>query len=284
MNTANTRLATAILAAACLSFTTTSYAVEETSASTTSTDVARKSLKDYMVISYLGVLLGPRLGDPGNIYQPDGITGANDAKIITKNYLDLLWKASPSLTVGPMIYWTFEPVAEKAFVMRDPAIKFKTTPFIKTDSMTLTADLRVGLPLSQDARDTDRLTYVASLQTFNYDVPQSRWSLGVLAWERAFFYGGQGEKDSTALEFWVGPNVSYRLSPTVQLTYIYDFNYKSSKRDRYKTLSDTPDMEAGVSWDVSSKLNLNPVIHIPNEGEITLNKTSLVAYVVWKPL
>jgi hypothetical protein len=241
------------------------------------------SLMDRLDLTYFMIFFGPSVTQPSD-YQPTA-TGTPDPNrpVLTKNFLTLGYNVSDQVQVSASGSFTFVPTLGQEFIMKDPYLRIAHNSLISTDNFNLYGDFRVHMPVTFESRNADML---AGFQVFNiawYQFPGSRLAAGLFTSARLNVYGGLGEGDD--VELYVGPNLYYQLASNVALTLLFE----SGTSHKYSTpafqfATDGTDIEPGVSWDITPKLNVAPYLTILTDGGVSLKKTSIGMTLNWAML
>jgi hypothetical protein len=235
--------------------------------------------------NYLNLFFGPSITTPLASTQPN--TDTNEAEgggsLLMKNYLSASYKLTSDMSLGPVVGWRVAPtyVAQNSII--DPIIKLGHSKLVNVGNFNLAADLRVAAPMSQTSRDASMWTYVMSKQISSYDIPNSRVSLSLTTYEKANFYSYIGQQ--TILEVYAGPQIDFKLLPNLSLFVLYEAAGKVTGGERLTAIStDFNDLEPGLSWDITPKMNFSPFLDLKTQQGIRLSTTQLGAVFSWKLL
>ncbi len=273
-------LATSLIAGSAVAGTTQS--------STTSVKTAAPKLIDKLTISYLNVFYGPSLAKPIARVQPDANTGALDptSPLLMKNFLGVGYKINDRLTVTPTFYWLYEPVTPHTFTIRDPYVRLSNSKLLTRGDFNLAADVRVAAPVSDASRDVNRITTIASKQIASYEM--GKLTAGVVSYgafhlqTKSQNSAGKGVKN---LEFYAGPNVEYKLLPTLSVTLLYELGMSHLQGTSLSSFNnDGTDLEPGLSWDITPSINFSPFLDFKTGQRVAADTTTLGAVFTWKLL
>jgi hypothetical protein len=245
---------------------TTTAPAQAAQASATSVSSASPSIAEKITVSYLGVFYGGPVNAPVSAMQPDAATGSlsqenGAAPIFMKHYIRPYYKLSDNITAGPVVYW--KTIYGKGAELQDCDVRVSHSKFLTLGNFNMAADVRLAPPTSKASQDKNAIGYVLSKQIMTYDVPETKLTVGVTTYGLARAHGvapsdvklAESRKD---FELYVGPNVSYQLTPTVALQALYEAG--ASHNLNGGMVSDGTDFEPGVSWDILPSLNFNPYL------------------------
>jgi hypothetical protein len=288
----NAILGSTLLLATASSWLASSAALADNTSVSTAIN-SQHSITDHLVLSYFGQYAGPSLGKPseytndinGNFGQVDGkvaqfidstFTGgfkATDTFNITFNYRFVFrpvflmdYEAAPGISGGGRF----------AYRNKDPWVSIIAPKLYHANGVNVWGDIRLYVPvMSSD----DRLSAVRATQITTYDVPKTRLTLGLFTFEMANMLrdvGAAGDFENFDLD--LSPFASYQLTPTLALTYWTDLAQLT-----YATVGSANlpqgwanaaiDMQLGLGWDITSKVNLNPVVTV-YPGAMSLENTT----------
>jgi len=234
-------------------------------------------------VNYFSIFYGPSIHNPSS-YQPTP-DGALDPSrpLLLKNYLTLGYDLSPDYTVAATGYWLYQPVMKQELDLMDPFVRISANQLIHGEGFNHYADFRVHIPVSATSRATDLL---ASFQTWNvttYEIPSTRLTLGAYTSVWFNYFGKQGAGDM--LELYFAPNLNYQMSRTVAATLVYEMGASHPFGDTTTHVyNDGTDLQPGVSWDITPRLNFNPYLTLYTGNKVTLDSTAMGMMLWWKLL
>ena len=231
------------------------------------------SIANHLTLNYFGIFFGPSLQSPTS-YQPDGYgIPDKDRPIVFRNFLNLGYNLTDELAVGGTFYWTWQPVLGHQGLVQDPFLKVSHNSIFRFGDLNLYGDLRVHFPASQWSRDNNMQFGVQSVQALTYSVGSTNLLLGLVASVRADSYGDRSFGND--MEFYLAPNVNYQITQTLAFTLLYEFfANKGEGLQSYGFRGYGSDIEPGLAWDATPQLTLNPYLHLPVSGSVSLNSTS----------
>lgn len=238
------------------------------------------SFMDSVSVNYFGILYGPSVTEPTS-HQPTA-NGIPDPErpVFVKNYMTLGYSMSDTLMVSASAYWTWIPVQGQNFAMRDPYLRIANTSLISSGNFNLYADARVHLPVTTISRQNDMLMGFQAFQISSYQVGTSRLSVGAYTSARMNVFGSSGYGPD--LELYLGPNLTYQVSPKVGLTLLYEMGMSHMYGDApFQFVNDGTDLEPGVNWEITPNLAVNPYLHLTTGEKVTLKTTSFGMTLSW---
>lgn len=240
------------------------------------------SLLSRFAMSYYGIFYGPAIEGTSK-YQPtqQGINNT-DAPILLKNYLFLGYSIDDNLAFGVTGLFDYVPVKvnEQGISWRDPYLRLVNVHLLQSGNFNLLGDLRYHIPVSKGtkpgqvlSRDQDLLGGVETFQVATYQFDNSPFSIGTYASARVNLYGSQGFGND--MEFYLGPNVTYQVTPSLAFVLLYEANAAHVYKDKsFSFVNEGTDLEPGISWNITPRLNVNPYLNL-YPSNLTLRSTSM---------
>lgn len=270
-----------------------------TSSSTATESTFLSQLKSKARIGYFGQFQGPSIGD-ASAYQPGAMSSkpADADTILLYNAISLGYQATDDLKVGAIPRFEYRMAGTPAAAMGtmkatsgsdlktlNPRLFVERANVINKNNVNLKLGANAELPM--DAEWTTKNLLVAPSVNFalNYDVPNTRFSLGIGGYFRAFFYGADvrnasGNLVGRDMRAYVNPSVSYKLSKKVSLTsgYEMDANHVRAKGSLTDWDNLGTDLQTGVAWDVTERFSINPYIQVYTGGKISADTSAIGMY------
>ncbi len=240
--------------------------------------------RDAVSLSYYGIFYGPSVARPGSS-QPDSETGKVNPEIplLVRNYLTLSYDLADDYVMGGTLTWNWRPVYSQDLTLRDPYFKFGNGDLLKIPNLTWYADARVHFPTSTRSRMNDLLVALQTFHIVNYQLGSSPWALGTYASARYNHFGAAGVGND--VEFYLGPNIQLQVSSAVSLNLLYELGSAHPWGDEpYLLVDQGTDLQAGVSWNLSQKINLNPYLNFLTGRPFSWESTSLGMTLSWRLL
>lgn len=245
---------------------------------TSSTDSS--SLIDDFVLQYKNELRGPSLTNPIKAKQPGDFAQNSGSNIEMKNYLTLGYEMNDEVRLDGVAYWRWQPVAEHKFTMRDPYLRLRDTNFAKIGDVSIYADARLLFPAYENSRKQDMIGGLASLQVASYTIPNSRFTVGMTFFEQYNVFSSNSvaqANDGYFLELYGSPSVEYRISPTLAATGLYEAGGLHMVGKSFGLTNTYSDIQLGVSWDPSPRVNVAPYLELKTHGKVTMDTTQIGA-------
>lgn len=231
--------------------------------------------------NYSAVFFGPSLKNPSRFQPgPDGKPDPN-LPVILKNFVGLGYNLTNEIQLSGSAYWIWQPIGRQQVMMQDPFFKISHNSLVNLQNFNLYADFRVIPGVSTGSRESNMKFGVHSVQVASYALGPSRFSLGTYS-SALFSAIGQGGYGND-LEFYLGPNVAYQLTPQLALNLIYEIraSHPYGQRGPFTFVNEGTDIQPGVYWDVTPQLSLNPYLTIQTGGKVGLDTTSLGFLMSW---
>ena len=245
--------------------------------------VTTTSFLDKMTVSYLGILEGPAI-DHWNGFQPDPNVGdgSQSSPADMVNLLSARYKMTPDVSVGGTTKVTFDNlfISNKTVTLRDFFVSVKDNKLITAGAFGLSGDLRMGFPVAATAQANTLQMYLSSKQKASYAIPDSRFTLGLLAYGQFNFYQdalGQSDVSMFAL-----PMVDFQITPTLSWGVGYEMDAKHTSGDRFFSINNAgTGLSTGPSWDITPAINFNPFLTFYPGNKLATDTTTIGAYLSW---
>jgi hypothetical protein len=232
---------------------------------------------------YFGILYGPSVQNPTS-YQPtpSGRTDKNTSVAI-RNFGSLAYQINDLWSTSATATFDWIPVRGQTVTMRDPYVRVANNSIFSTDDFNLYGDLRVHMPVTDASRNQDMLSGIQTLAIATYIPPESRFTFALFGSSRYNIFGSLGEGND--LELYLGPNLSYQITPTLAFTTLYEMGASHRLgQQAFELNNDGTDLEPGFRWDVTPKLTVNPYLNIYTGNKVNLASTSLGMTLSWQLL
>ncbi|MCM2279430.1 MAG: hypothetical protein NDJ89_15250 [Oligoflexia bacterium] len=228
---------------------------------------------------YYSVFYGPALQGPSR-FQPSR-SGApdRDRPVQMRNFLGASWNLSESVSVIPTAYFIWE-ADERKFSIRDPFLRISHNSLINTDRVNLYADLRFHFPVTTISRQNDLLAGVQSFQSLSWQPGGSPVAFTLFGSVRYNYFGRQGYGND--LEVYLAPYMAYQLRHNLALTLLYEMEGSHFFGDAPGAFRNHgPDLEPGISWEVTPSFVINPYLNIFPHDSFSLRTMSLGMTMFW---
>lgn len=249
----------------------------------TGTPVYQKIL-DRMSVTYAGTFYGNSAGKISDPYQPDeyGKTRELGSTMNFDTVLPMLYKINDDgLVAGASFNSLYTPVLGKGVTVKDPYIKVGHKKLIKSGSFSFGADLREYIPVSTDAHNKGRKSYLRSVQFTNYDIPNSKWSINCLSSAYFFMYGDLNATQQGNPKWYgvINPNINYQAFSKLGIWggYEMDFFHSTGDVGPLRWNNDGTYLYLGVAWDVTPKMTFSPYLSARPGGAVNADSTQIAA-------
>jgi hypothetical protein len=265
--------------------------------STTTAPTKPPSVLDKLVMSYWAVYNGPSISDPSAFTNdgdhrgavgPNGDVGTGGGSALQNldSTLTLGYKITTKLVLAANYRFVLRPgmlggAIEGAgtpyvYRNRDPWINLTAPKLVHLNGFNVSADIRFIIPATSGVNEYGAIRMT---QTTTYDVAKTRLTLGVFTFERTNFLtdkGASGEMENLSLN--VSPFANYQLTPTLAATFWTDVVQATYSAGGGVWDNAPADLIVGLGWDITPKLNFNPIVTV-YPGYMSLNNTTLGAYI-----
>ncbi len=279
-----------MMTAAALAATLTSAAFADTTPTENSTTASADQVKpagfaDKIFANYYGIVAGPAIGDI-SVNTHDS-TGATAGTIGIDNRLTVGYKLDKKMSLGiyTRLITTFPDDKGNTVALKNPGLKLSHSSILKSGNFNLSGSATLYAPVTASAIKNNMITGLALSQFSTIEIPGSRWTVIALTGQAAYAYGANAPYGSPTLLdgglfAYAGLNYQWKSNLSVVLTTGTSFDHVAGRGlDGFVRTADATDIEIGMSWDVTKKINLNPYLALfPVEG-ISANSTSIGMYV-----
>lgn len=249
------------------------------SVNTDENDTSGWSFRDRTYLNYYGILYGPSIAQPSSFQStPAGEQSA--LPIYIRNYATAGYAIDTLFSASATAYWVHVPVNGQKFYLRDPYLRLAMADIINSGGWNYYVDTRFHLPISDVSKEADLLVGLQNFQVLTFTPSDSRLTLGTYGSARLNLFGSRGT--GSDLELYFGPNLSYRLTPTVAATVLYEMSISHAYGDEaFSFINDGNDVQPGISWDITPSINFNPYLTIYTGSETDLKSTSIGMTLSW---
>jgi hypothetical protein len=245
------------------------------------------SILDKLTVNYTNVFYGPSLETPLKNDQPDVMLPTSGTPLDMKNYISVGYKLTDTVRIAPVFYFRLNPTSPHEFRLQDPYLRLSNSKIFSSKRVSISADIRYGAPVSERSRqDWKSLGYFLSKQVTDISIPDSRFSFTLITSAQVFLQpratGLMSGTPTILSEAYAGPMVNYQILPNLQAFLLYEMVARSNRVDGLLSQSSAgTDLEPGLSWDITPKLNFSPFLDIKTGGRIAADTTSIGAIVSW---
>jgi hypothetical protein len=285
-----------ILASSSMALADSSAAAPAGSSETSSASTWDR-VADHTALTYFGIYRGGSVNDPGNSLQPriDGSPDPTSPQSL-ESYITTGYRFDKDMYVGVVTHFFYFPVGNlsdpKAGTgmdaqMLDPALVFSKAKLVDNgNGLTIKGLITATLPLtSPDILRTQGLaTGISPTMVLSWDVPKTKLNLGLYGYVTGYVPSATAAANARMYKIYAAPNGSYSLTKTVSATMWVDLIQATNTADKpfISGMSNyTADIEPGISWDITPKLTINPMLNI-YPGNPTLAATSFQAVIIGK--
>lgn len=256
-----------------------------TSSSTAKSSAVAPRLLDRVSMSLTNVLYGPSVKEPLAAHQRDKADGSQKGDAVyIENVLGTSYKLTDKVAVGATVVYNFTPVGIDSSGNNELAaayLKASNKSLISRGAYNLSGEARLYAPVSNTLIDSGYRTSVRLIQSQSLALGKSPFSLSLTTFEQAYLQAPSDGKKM--LRFYVSPAVEAQLNKSLTAQLYYEADYSSKKGALSKITSDYL-LSSGVSWDVTSRINLNPYLSVRPNDDFGLNTTTYNIAATWKLL
>lgn len=249
------------------------------SSGNTSTEVEQK--KSPVAIQYLGDAKGTSIGRPSSFYPtPEG----QDAGLTTiTNYVYFLYYLNDEHTarVGLVPRFSLQPVRGWSLKALDPRVHIKWNNILASANdapFTMGLRLRTELPLTQDAKDNDRMLTPTITLYPKYKI-SSQWSILFATHAQTVFFDGPGKgdiRDQQDVAFSFTPELTYSINDKIGLRLDFDFSTAHYRFDPIANFfRDGSSSTLYFDWNATSKVTVTPTFTFYPAAKLNANSTTV---------
>ncbi|MCM2276869.1 MAG: hypothetical protein NDJ89_02185 [Oligoflexia bacterium] len=256
-------LATSLIASAALAETAPAAPT-----TTANAQAVAPTFMEKISVSYVGILAGPSVAHPLSSLQPDENGAMSEESPVTLiSSVSAGYKITDSIRIGPMVNFDYIPVRGQQMILRDSGIRANLGTLFKAGNFDLSGDVRGYAPtdFTEAGQARHLLGALRSTQIANYKLGESRFTLGVAAFETFYAYTDQAADARRKLRVYFAPSIAYEITPAISASLMWE-------QDRHYVLTrgwgnrSPADIALGFSFDVTPTVNLTPSVTIyPND-------------------
>jgi len=241
----------------------TSSPVAGSSGSTAQAATARWT--DNLGVAFSSVWSGPNLDNLADF------SGASSLNILGLSYrFQNNWSMGVTGTMGYNPNSTSNQTA-----LFDPFLSMSRGRIINQNGYTLGASLRTYFPASDGSQAAHKITRLRLIISQTYNVPDTRWSLGLTAFAQGHFYTAERAANATRLDYLMEPTVSYQILPNLSAALTYDMTAGNSYNHLLVDFENASTLlMPSLSWDAARWLTLEPSLGIATGGPINAKTTT----------
>ena len=256
------------------------------SAATTSGSATKSvpRLIDRLKLSYSTTLITGAVTSPLSSLQPNVDTGEEDpgAPVMMKNYVTFGYKLNGDMAVTGTLYWKHF-ARERQLTFQDPYVKLTHSKLYRKGNFNLYGELKLAPGITTRSSTAGRVMAITPCLIPSYDLPNSKFSLSLVTSAVFGLFTSDGAGDD--LELYMGPQIDYKIKKNVSLFVLYELDSIKAKGTSLSALhGNFADLEPGVSWDITPRMNLTPLLNISTGNKVALDTTQLLVSFTYKLL
>lgn len=283
--TASTKAATKVSAKAATKASANAAKTAAVAQSSASAAQVAPSLRERISVSSYALLWGPALSSisPGQsntkIGEVPDETGAPAGALNIDGQVKVAYKLNSSWKAAMAADLNYVPIMGHDITLLDPSVSISNGKLLSAanGNFTVSSDLRAYAPTSTGSQAKNQITQLRTNNSFKFQIPNSRWSLGVDTTLRAYLFStGAKDGDSrSSFRAYAGPNISYQISPKLSAGFLLEGELAHRLGTRGLSPKGSMDFEPGLSWDVTDNVNVTPFLNLyPTEG-VNMRNTTL---------
>lgn len=230
-------------------------------------------------ITYFGIYQGPSFGTANQSYQINPSTNSIDTgwPQVLENQIKANVNITENVFVGPVLNFYFFPGQTDNSIIQDSGVRVGNKHLIKSGGFNVSADLRFLGPIAPgDVKNNASILY-ESIENITYAIPKSKWTVGLLGFNKYHSYVDQGLGHLDADLYWA-PNFSWQFSQKLALTNYVEFYPAHKIGNEGWTVTQPMDINPGINWDVTETFSVNPgIVFYPTSPNIA--STSAIVYI-----
>jgi hypothetical protein len=243
------------------------------------------------------IYFGASVSDPGGLNSPSDTEqdGGQADRVFIRNMPSIGYYLNPNLLVGAVTRVDLFPTHQVDYGFEDSYLRLQSPKLINNGAFNMVGDLRVYLPTAAYQQANGEVFGIQTRIVPSYVVPNSRFTLAMVLFHQWTDHSDKVDTvDSYAKNAWdsevyLGPNISYQMTPTLALTALYEFDAVQLANTPMGTyVSNTTsgngytDFEPGLSWDVTPNVNISPFLNMYPGSNLSLDTTSINVWFSFK--
>ncbi len=244
----------------------------------------RSRFLDQLSLEYSNTFTGSSLANPISNQNYSDEAEDHQGSLELENAILTGYKFNSDVTLGAVTKWNAQSAASngQAFELKDPYLRLSHGKLYSARNFNLAADLRLSAPVSEQSRNNGLMTSLASEQILTYEIPESRFTLGLTTFIQGNFHREEAHQDGDLLELHFSPGVEYKISDSVFANVVFE---TTKTQPRFADLTAQQQegslIEMGVAWDILKNLRFNPNLHTRTSRPLTAESITLGAKLNW---
>ncbi len=280
---------------------TAASATASAQSTATASPSAFDQFKEKAILNYYGYYTGGAINDPGNSFQPnyDGTTDYSSVQRI-ENLVNVGARLNKDTNfyVGIHSFYYMRGHGDEegqktdntqSIDMLDPIFVLSRANVINTGGFKLKVNANAIPALTtgtgEYAKKNHQLGAVSLIGNATYDLPASRFTLGLYSYVRGYVPGPDTADNARTYRIVVAPNANYQMTETLAATLWVDAidtrRYGGTGFISGMTQVAPWDIEPGINWDITPSISFNPILNL-YPSNLTLNSTSIQAILTAK--
>ncbi|MBK9294511.1 MAG: hypothetical protein IPM57_08710 [Oligoflexia bacterium] len=261
-----------------------SYGSEETSSPQVTQIETKTRFVDKLSVKYSNTFFGPSLTSPFSGTHFDSEEEGGKAPLELENSLQAGYKLNQDAILGVVTKWVWHPVPSEnqPFMLLDPYLRLSHAKLLTKGNFNVAADLRVSAPVSEKSIAHGLITSVASEQETTYEIPESRFTIGLTTFVQVNFHNEVDHQEGDSLELHLSPKLEYKVSNSLALNMVYELTRTQPRfADVAVAQPEGSILEVGAVWDITNTLKFNPNIHTRTLQALSMDTLTLGAKLDW---
>jgi hypothetical protein len=182
---------------------------------------------------------------------------------LNNGFVAARYKVSAGNSVGLVQNLTSTPLESKVASLGDAAVSLKNDSLFQRGAFNISSEELVYAPTSDSSRTASEVVAVRGVLTLNYNVPHSRVSIGSYSFAHGASYSNASQAATAGSDevfVYQAPYANYKLARNSALSLWVDLIQMHKKIHERGVSFDNMAVKPGYSWDVNSKVNLNPYV------------------------
>ncbi len=229
------------------------------------------------------------LTDLGSVRQPSPHRASEGDPIYARQTLTISYKLDDRYSVSGSFRAQLNAVIDDkgGLMVTEPWFTVSDSKLIVDGAYTMSAYLRYFMPTSNSSRSILGTGKIRFAQSQNYDVPNSRYSLGLDTFAQMSLYALETANniEATRFAFYAAPAVNYKVSDSLTVGLTYEMaNVQMRSTSLLEFVPDGTMLSPNLSWDITPSINFNPAIGINTGGKVSLDTTQFTGSLTIKLL
>lgn len=248
-----------------------SAASAKTQSSTVNSSVSSVSIAQPRLLDNISVMAATSLGGPT-------VTDPTSLALYSENQIAMGYKLNATTGVGAALNFLAAQKDKGGLMLLNPYIHAKKADLIKRGKFSMAGQARLYPSIMEDSRNKGIVAYTRLMTISNLDLGKSRASVGAVAFAQPYLYNSKRANHANFAKFYLAPNMNYQIRDNIGVNLAFELVGANKHEDGFLNMYETGEscITPSLSWDLNSRVNLNPSLNIPAAAyDLDLKATSV---------